>query len=176
MLSAYIALHLHSTPCSTAAQFFAWERPAVLCMSAATFACRITTLSRRAAVALLFDGQLGESRAAQFCRAEPHTKDDCCATSASPEEAKFKTCLSCSFRATHFPFLYGKTGRSPGCAAVSRNNTNHPGYVTTSVDGETMILVHLTTLMKESQQLLEFDVSLGEKNLCLNSTPGSEVV
>lgn len=145
--------------CSTVF-FFAWERPPALCMSAAEFASRITALSRRASGDFaLFDVQFRTWSAAQFRRPEPRAEDDRCAASASPEEAKFKTCLSCSFRATHFPFLYGKAGRSPGCAAVSRNQTNHPGCAA-SVDGETMISVPLTTLAKESQRWLESDVDL----------------
>lgn len=169
-------LHLHCTPCSNAAQFCIGQ--AWLCMSAATFASRVTTLSRRAAGALLFDGQLVSC--AQPSCAEPHMKHDCCATSASPEEAKFKALWSCLFSADHFLFLYGKTGRSPGCAAVHRNKTNQPGYVATSVEWKTMSSVRLTTLMKNLQQLLRWCVFKKKNNkkevLCLNSAPGSEVI
>lgn len=156
-------LHLHCTPCSTAVQFCIGE--AWLCMCAATFASRVTTLSRRAAGALLFDGQLvcrARSSREEQSRAS-HEARLCCAMSASPEEAKFKTWWSGLFRADHFLFLDGKTGRSPGCAAVNRNKINQPGYGTTSVDCKTMSSVRLTTLRKNLQQMLEFGMYFSKK-------------
>lgn len=149
VLSAYIALHLHTTPCFTAVFFmffFAWARPpSALHVGGGVCISDHGTQQASVGAVSLFDSTTGAG-GRPLCRV--------------PKRLNLKPACPARFAQLVSPScLCDKTGRSPGCAAVRRNQTNHPGCAA-SADGETMIWVRPTAPAKESQRGPGSDVDL----------------